>query len=111
MSYYIYIGKMSGRAFGGKVAGEFRTIGAKLTASHAVTGSKWTGHHGKGPGFVSAPHATGLGSLNNGEFHAGNTHNAVANGLNDKRPNTYQAANTGTNQLERATKKTKGGIV
>lgn len=105
---------MTYKVFGGKaVAGLYRGLGHKYTSdSHRGFGHKHRAHSG-GSGIRTVPHSTGLGGTNDGGFLSGNTHNALANGQNDKRPtiSSYNnRARAAGNQLERQTKRQRGGL-
>ena len=107
------IDKMTFRVFGSKLQSHhLRTAGQKLhSGNHHGHGAK---HHsgGSGAGAFAVPHTSGLGSLPNGSYHSGNTHHAVANGQNDRRPTDYHnASRAGRNQIERASKRQKGGMM
>eukprot|EP00873_Tetraselmis_striata_P015185 jgi/Tetstr1/435449/TSEL_024355.t1 len=104
---------MTFRVFGSKLQSHhLRAAGHKLhSGNHRGSGSK---HHNGGPGggVFAVPHTTGLGSLPGGSYHSGNTRNAVGNGQNDRRPTDYHnAARAGRNQIERACKRQKGGMM
>ena len=105
---------MTYRAFGGKaISGIYRGFGHKHTSkNHRGFGHKHRTQSG-GASVFSVPHSVGLGNINDGSFFSGNTYNAVSNGLNDKRPTPTSFANrarAGGNQLERQTKRQRGGL-
>lgn len=89
----------------------FATVGHKYHSSNFGTvGSKRMGT-AAGRSVFSIPHTSGLGSLNDGSYFSGNTHNALANGQVDKRPTPYYNKLQATgNQLERQTKRQRGGL-
>lgn len=100
------------RSFGGKsTSGSFRALGGKHSSS-MYDGFGGKGFSVSGSKVVTVPHTLGMGGMSDGSYMAGNTYNAVANGLNDRRaiPSFRNADAAGSNQLERQSKRQKGGM-
>ena len=107
------------RSFGGKTpAASFRSFGGKalsyLYGGYGAKAMLWGSPLNQlaWKGITTIAHSTGLGGMSDGSYMAGNTHHAVANGLNDRRPITsYQnAVAAARNVLERQSKRQRGGL-